>query len=95
MTVDEIVQNPYLLAGKTPEEVEAVLEPALDWRIERLGHGDHAGQGWLLRQYNERGNLTGRLIQWHPGGGHHGPDPYWKVRSSEHGISDEIRWPTN
>lgn len=22
---------------------------------------------------------TGRIIQWHPGGGHHGKSQYWKV----------------
>jgi hypothetical protein len=32
------------------------------------------------------GKETGRQIQFHPGGGHHGPDSYWKVSSGEHGV---------
>jgi len=31
------------------------------------------------------GNLTGRIIQLHPGGGHHGPEAYWKVSSPKGG----------
>ena len=49
------------------------------WRIETLGRGAHQGQGFVLRQYTPRGNPTGRQIRWHPGGGHHGPDPYWRA----------------
>ena len=30
-------------------------------------------------------HFTGKYIQWHPGGGHHGPDPYWKVSSPQGG----------
>jgi hypothetical protein len=41
----------------------------------RLGQG----QGWLLREYTPARHPTGRTIRWHPGGGHHGPDPYWRV----------------
>ena len=29
--------------------------------------------------------LTGRMMQWHPGGGHHGLDPYWKISTGETG----------
>lgn len=91
MTVDEILRDPHLLAGRTPEEVEVALdELPLDWRIERLGRGSHRRMGWLLRQYTEDGNPTGRMIRWHPGGGHHGPYTYWRVSSSEYGKSEEI-----
>jgi RHS repeat-associated protein len=27
-----------------------------------------------------------RLLQYHPGGGHHGPNTYWKVSSGEGGV---------
>lgn len=34
----------------------------------------------ILREYGIK-EPTGRMIQWHPGGGHHGVNPYWKVSS--------------
>jgi hypothetical protein len=54
------------------------------WREARLGQGSHAGQGWKLEEVTPDGRLTGRQIRWHPGGGRHGPDPYWVFSSSEH-----------
>lgn len=48
------------------------------------GRGAHKGQGWVLRQYNDRGQPTGPHLRWHPGGGHHGDEPYWRV-VGEHG----------
>ena len=32
-------------------------------------------------EVDANGNLAGRMIQWHPVGGRHGPHPYWKVSS--------------
>lgn len=55
------------------------------WRVTTLGQGGHAGQGWKLEEVDANGNLTGRQIRWHPGGGRHGPDPYWTFTSGEHG----------
>jgi hypothetical protein len=78
-SVNDVMANPELLGGKSPAQVEAVIGRTPGWRVERLGSGEHAGQGWLLREYNDRGNPTGRMIRWHPGGGHHGQDPYWRV----------------
>ncbi len=60
------------------------------WRVEGLGQGSKAGQGWLLRQYSAGGTPTGRMIRWHPGGGRHGPQPYWRVTSGEGGKSGII-----
>lgn len=67
-----------------------VLGNTPGWRAETLGRGAHRGQGYVLREYTTRGDPTGRMIQWHPGGGHHGPDPYWRVRGGEGGISPII-----
>jgi hypothetical protein len=78
-SIDDVMANPKLLAGKTPAQVEATIGQSPGWRVETLGKGSHAGQGWVLRQYNEVGHPTGPQIRWHPGGGHHGPDPYWRV----------------
>lgn len=89
-TIDDILRDPGLLAGKGSAEVDVVLGNTPGWRAETLGRGAHRGQGYVLREYTTRGDPTGRMIQWHPGGGHHGPDPYWRVRGGEGGISPII-----
>jgi hypothetical protein len=60
------------------------------WEIETLGKGSHQGQGWVLREYLANGKASGRSLRWHPGGGHHGSNPYWRVTSSEAGKSGVI-----
>lgn len=82
-TVDDVLANPQLLAGKTPTDVQGILENSPGWSIETLGKGAHKGGGWVLREYNAAGNPTGRMLRWHPGGGHHGPLPYWRVNGHE------------
>ncbi len=91
MSVDDILAEPNLLAGKTPAEIEAVIGQTPGWRIEQLGKGSKKGQGWVLREYTSDDIPTGQIIRWHPGGGHHGPDPYWRVSSHAHGRSGIIR----
>ena len=81
-SVDDVFANPELLRGKTPLEVEGILSDTPGWKVETLGKGGHQGQGMILREYGSNGT-TGRLIQWHPGGGHHGANPYWKVSSDK------------
>lgn len=78
-SVDDVMANPSLLKGKSPLQVEGILGKTSGWRAERLGQGSQKGNGWVLRQYNAKGNPTGPQIRWHPGGGHHGPEPYWRV----------------
>jgi hypothetical protein len=77
---------PERLFGVGPDEVaiQRMVEEALNegWKVERLGQGSDAGQGLMIRELKD-GKLTGRIIQWHPGGGRHGPEPYWKVSSPE------------
>lgn len=91
-SVDDLYANPQLLAGGvTPAEVEAVVGQTAGWQVETLGRGAHQGQGWVLRQYTDKGQPTGLQIRWHPGGGHHGPDPYWKVFGAHGSIAGEIR----
>ena len=70
-----------------PAEVEEELGENLGWRVETLGRGAHAGEGWVYREYDERGEGTGRVIRWHPGGGRHGTGAYWRVSSPERGKS--------
>lgn len=71
--------SPNLLKGKSPLQVEGILGKTPGWRIKTLGQGSQKGNGWVLRQYNAKGNPTGPQLRWHPGGGHHGPTPYWRV----------------
>jgi hypothetical protein len=89
-SVNDVLRNPDLLAGKGPAEVNAILEGTPGWRVETLGQGAHEGEGWVLREYTPDGNPTGRMIRWHPGEGRHGPDPYWRVTSPEGGKSGII-----
>ena len=78
-SIDDVYANPQLLSGQHPVMVETILRGTPGWRIETLGRGSHAGQGWVFRQYTGAGNPTGLQLRWHPGGGRHGPAPYWRV----------------
>ena len=92
-SVADILENPHLLMEKTPAEVQELLVGAVpeNWKIEKLRKGSRKGQGWVLREYIASGErATGRVIRWHPGGGHHGPEPYWRV-SNPNGRSEIIR----
>ncbi|MFI0982000.1 putative T7SS-secreted protein [Streptomyces sp. NPDC021093] len=82
--VDDIMNNPNMLSGGvTPDQVRGAVVNNPGWREEALGRGGHAGQGWVLREYNDRGDPTGRMLRWHPGGGHHGEGAYWRVKGWE------------
>lgn len=50
-TVDDVLRDPGLLAGKGPAEVDAILGNTPGWRVETLGRGAHRGQGYVLREY--------------------------------------------
>jgi len=80
--LQRVLRHPRFLTGKNPAWLERFLGSNRGWRIERLGKGRHQGQGWLYREHGPRGP-TGRMIRWHPGGGRHGPDPYWVVNTYE------------
>lgn len=90
--MEDIMENPQVLAGGvTPEQVRGAVVNTPGWREETLGRGDHAGQGWVLREYNDRGDPTGRMLRWHPGGGHHGDGAYWRVKGWEGDLGGIIR----
>jgi len=91
MNANEVAARPELLGGKSLEQVLGELTWSEAWRVEALRRGRFAGQGWVLREYAPTGKPTGRAIRWHPGGGHHGPDAYWRVTSPELGRSEVIR----
>ena len=88
----EVLPDPGLLAGKTPAAVEQQIGGHRGWRTETPRRVLDVAQGWVLRGYDDAGNPTGSVIRWHPGGGHHGSDPYWRVSSPRYGRSEEIRW---
>ncbi|MFI2075070.1 putative T7SS-secreted protein [Streptomyces triculaminicus] len=91
-SVEDIMENPQVLSGGVlPEQVRGALVNRPGWREETLAHGDHAGQGWVLREYTPRGNETGRMLRWHPGGGHHGEGAYWRVVGLEGDLGGIIR----
>jgi hypothetical protein len=57
MAVEDFLKNPDLLKGKSPAEIEALLGKTPGWRIETLGKGGHAGQGWVLRRNTRRSEI--------------------------------------
>lgn len=90
-SIDDVMLNPSLLKGKTPSQVANVLEGTPGWKVETLGKGSQKGNGYVLRQYNAKGNPTGPQLRWHPGGGHHGPKPYWRVVGKDGDIGGIIQ----
>lgn len=90
-SVGDLMANPQLLKGRSPDDVEPVIGDTPGWQVEALGRGRSQGQGWVFRRYNDRGEPTGEQIRWHPGGGHHGPDPYWRVVGPNGDLGGVIR----
>jgi hypothetical protein len=80
-SVDDVLTNPSLLAGKSPAQVRTILQGSEGWVEGTMNQGRSAGSGWTFRQMNSSGSdYTGRYIQWSPrsvrkfdGGA------YWKV----------------
>lgn len=90
-SIEDVMAYPQLLKGKSPNEIRFILGNAKGWRVETLGKGSQQGNGFVLREYNAAGNKTGRMLRWHPGGGHHGPEPYWRVIDYNGGKGGIIR----
>jgi len=90
-SVHDVMANPQLLAGKHPGFVHGLLKDSSGWQVGVLGKGSHKGTGWVLREYGVQGQPTGRQIRWHPGGGHPGPEPYWRVVGANGGVGGIIR----
>ena len=89
--LDNIFRNPDKLTGKTPIDLQKDLGILPNgWITTTLARGGQKDRGgWVLREvaehYERTGDLTGKLIRYHPGGGRHGPNPYWIVSSSKQG----------
>jgi hypothetical protein len=82
--LEDIFNDPNSLAGKTPDDMADIIDQAKanGWEIGSLGRGSQTGQRLMIREV-VNGKFSGRIIQWHPGEGHHGPSPYWKVSSPQ------------
>ena len=73
-----------VLSESHASSLEELSLRVLGWDVAPLQRGDHAGQGMRALEY-KKGVKTDRAIMWHPGGGHHGPSPYWKISSADGG----------
>ena len=82
LTKDPVALRTFLL-NTTPEEVIAWIQRAPGWVLTPLRQGSAGAAregGWVLRRTDGNG-----LIEFHPGGGHHGPSPYYKISSGSGG----------
>lgn len=89
-SVDNIIDNPNILREMRLNEVMNLAK--IDgWTVSPLGKGSlkgvpyAEGGGISIRKIGPKGEPTDSYIQWHPGGGHHGDSPYWKVSSGKSG----------
>ncbi len=74
---------------KAQEIIRALKK--MGWVEETLGRGSRAGKpleegGGLILCEMIDGKPTDTFLEWHPGGGHHGPDAYWKFSNGKSGI---------
>ncbi|MCG3132768.1 MAG: hypothetical protein FLDDKLPJ_03634 [Phycisphaerae bacterium] len=86
--LDDVFANPSLLRSfRSPAQATSLIQraEAAGWDVDNLARGSHQGEGLRMMEV-VNGKHTGRNIYWHPGGGEHGPSPYWKVTSPEGGI---------
>ncbi|WP_432250875.1 polymorphic toxin-type HINT domain-containing protein [Streptomyces sanyensis] len=91
-SADDIFDTPSVLrGGVTPDQVKPFFAGKSGWREEGLGRGKNAGGGWVIREYTSRGDPTGRMLRWNPGGGHHGEGAYWRVVGPEGDLGGIIR----
>ncbi|CAL9670274.1 hypothetical protein SUDANB176_07439 [Streptomyces sp. enrichment culture] len=91
-SADDIFDTPSVLrGGVTPDQVKPFFAGKSGWREEGLGRGKNAGGGWVIREYTGRGDPTGRMLRWNPGGGHHGEGAYWRVVGPEGDLGGIIR----
>lgn len=91
-SADDIFDTPSALrGGVTPDQVRPFFAGRKGWVEEGLGRGRNAGGGWVIREYTGRGDPTGRMLRWNPGGGHHGEGAYWRVVGPEGDLGGIIR----
>ena len=89
LTLDGVIKNPGMLSGLTLNQLHQALGTPEGWVWTKSFRGDNAGKGWALREWGGR-NWGDKSIRWHPGGGRHGEEPYWRVSSGRYGTSERI-----
>ena len=77
--LNAIIQDPNKITNYKLWQIKTFGKYTSMYTPGRLARGSHAGQGYTLT-HNQNPSLG--FIQWHPGGGHHGPLAYWKITSS-------------
>ena len=83
ITMQDILNNPQLLKNLSPQQVELIAARDGGWVTGPLRKTTIPG-GETFNQLNSRGTaFTDKYIQWHPGGGRHGPNPIWKVSTNK------------
>ncbi|EOH75674.1 T7SS effector LXG polymorphic toxin [Enterococcus malodoratus] len=90
-SINEIIDTPSSLTGVNPIDVVDFVKKK-GWNVTPLKKGENAGipfeKGGGFSMNPPAGTSgSSRYIQYHPGGGHHGDLPYYKVSSPENGIS--------
>ena len=77
--LNAIIQNPSKINDYKLWQIKTFGKYTSIYSPGTLKKGGHMGQGYTLT-HNQHASLG--FIQWHPGGGHHGPLAYWKITSS-------------
>lgn len=85
-SINDIIDMPSRVVDFSPEQVADLAQKA-GWSVEPLGKGSLKGipfaQGGGLSMRAPKGSSL--YIQYHPGGGHHGDMPYFKISSGSKG----------
>jgi RHS repeat-associated protein len=85
ITMQDILNNPQLLKNLSPQQVAQIVARDGGWSIKDT-LGKSSLDGMRFNQWNPRGTaFTDKYIQFHEGGGRHGPNPYWKVSTNTGG----------
>ena len=77
--LEKYIDNPQKIKNVSPERIKKIAQKE-GLTVGTLSKGAHAGQGLKVTWGGDR------LLQYHPGGDHHGPNSYWKVSSGGSGI---------
>ena len=92
-SIQDIVDMPSKITDFSPKQISELTKKN-GWSVDSLGKGSLAGvpyeQGGGLSMHAPNGSSV--YIQYHPGGGHHGEMPYYKISSGPNGI---VRYYTN
>ncbi len=89
ITMQDILNNPYIIQNMDPMKVANIARQE-GWivnigTLKQSQHDSFGVQMWKPNATGRGSGVTGEYVQWHEGGGFHGPDPYWKVSSGKGG----------